>query len=289
MALAPHDPLAAEAFIVVADLAPPAPREVDDRVRLAAALDEAEVEAVAGIEVREMTELAWNARDELEQRAERRLDALVLDRAVGPAPAGTRTTAALLDRVREDDLGLLGWTKAARTLQERAGFARRFLGDPWPDLSDEALLAGVDEWLAPLLGRATSRADLRRVDVLAVLRRRLGHRLHELDRVVPARVTIASGRTVAVAYDHDPPSISVRAQELYGTTVHPTVADGRVPLTVEVLSPAGRPIQVTADLPGFWTGSWAAVRKEMISAYPKHDWPADPTAAEPTTRARRGR
>ena len=289
VALAPHDPLAAEAFIVVADLAPPAPREVDDRVRLAAALDEAEVEAVAGTEVRETTELAWNARDELEQRAERRLDALVLDRAVGPAPAGTRTTAALLDRVREDDLGLLGWTKAARTLQERAGFARRFLGDPWPDLADEALLTGVDEWLAPLLGRATSRADLRRVDVLAVLRGRLGHRLHELDRVVPARVTIASGRTVAVDYDHDPPSVSVRAQELYGTAVHPTVADGRVPLTVEVLSPAGRPIQVTADLPGFWSGSWAAVRKEMISAYPKHDWPADPTAAEPTTRARRGR
>ena len=289
VALAPQDPLAAEDFIVVADLAPPAPGEVDDRVRLAAALSEAEVETLAGLEITEVTELAWNARGELEQRTERRLDALILARAVGPAPVGPLTRAALVDRVRADGLGLLGWTEAARTLQERAGFARRFLGDPWPDLDDAALLADLDAWLAPLLHRATGRADLGRVDVLSVLRGRLGHRLHELDRVVPDRVTIASGRSVPVDYDHDPPLIGVRAQELYGTRVHPTVAEGRVPLAVEVLSPAGRPIQVTADLPGFWAGSWAAVRKEMISTYPKHDWPADPAAAEPTMRARRGR
>ena len=197
--------------------------------------------------------------------------------------------AALVDRVRDDGLGLLGWTDKARTLQERAGFARRFLGDPWPDVSDAALRSSADEWLAPLLGRATSVRDLRKVDLLAVLRGRLGHRGHELDRVVPAKVAVASGREVAVDYDTDPPSISVRAQELFGTSTHPTVAEGRVPLTVEVLSPAGRPIQVTGDLPGFWAGSWAAVRKDMISAYPKHDWPADPAGATPTTRARRGR
>ena len=106
---------------------------------------------------------------------------------------------------------------------------------------------------------------------------------------MPATVTVASGREVAVDYDTDPPTIAVRAQELFGTTTHPTVAGGRVPLTVEVLSPAGRPVQVTADLPGFWAGSWAEVRKEMISRYPKHDWPADPATAEPSTRARRGR
>ncbi len=289
VAVADHDPLATEQFLVVADLMAPGRDQADDRVRLAAALDEDDIERVAGAEIVDATELAWNDRGELEERTERRLDALVLRSASGPPPVGRATTAALVDRVREDGLGLLGWTDKARTLQERAGFARRFLGDPWPDVGDAALRASVDEWLVPLLGRATSTRDLRKVDVLAVLRGRLGHRGHELDRVVPAKVAVASGREVAVDYDTDPPSIRVRAQELFGTSTHPTVADGRVPLTVEVLSPAGRPIQVTADLPGFWSGSWAAVRKDMISAYPKHDWPADPAAATPTTRARRGR
>jgi len=289
VAVADHDPLATEAFLVVADLMPPARDQADDRVRLAAALDERDIERVAGDDVVESTDLVWNARGELEQRRERRLDALVLQTSSGAAPAGPTTVAALAERVRDDGLDLVGWTDKARTLQERAGFARRFLGDPWPDVGDDALRASVDEWLVPLLGRATGRADLRKVDMLAVLRGRLGHRGHELDRVVPAKVAIASGRAVAVDYDTDPPSIRVRAQELFGPSTHPAVADGRVPLTVEVLSPAGRPIQVTADLPGFWAGSWAAVRKDMISAYPKHDWPADPSAASPTTRARRGR
>ena len=289
VAVADHDPLAAEAFVVVAELMAPGRDQADDRVRLAAALDEADIEGVAGAEIVDATELVWNDRGDLEERRERRLDALVLQRSSGAAPAGPATTAALVERVRDDGLDLLGWTDKARTLQQRAGFARRFLGETWPEVSDGALRASVDEWLAPLLGRATSTRDLRKVDVLSVLRGRLGHRGHELDRVVPAKVAVASGREVAVDYDTEPPSIRVRAQELYGTSTHPSVADGRVPVAVEVLSPAGRPIQVTADLPGFWAGSWAAVRKDMISAYPKHDWPADPASATPATRARRGR
>ena len=287
--VADRDPLAGVPFLVVADLGPPRRDEADDQVLLAAALDEADVERLAGDRTVEATELGWNDRGDLEARTERRLDALVLRSSTARPAPGPATVDALVTRVADGGLGLLGWTPKARTLQARAGFARRFLGDPWPDLGDEALAASVDEWLVPLLGRATGRGDLARVDVLAVLRGRLGHLLHELDRVVPARVAVASGREVPVDYDTDPPAISVRAQELYGTEVHPSVASGRVPLTVEVLSPAGRPIQVTGDLPGFWTGSWAAVRKDMISAYPKHDWPADPVAAQPTTRARRGR
>jgi ATP-dependent helicase HrpB len=273
-------------YLVVADLAP---GDADDRIRMAAALDEADVEALAGDEVAVVHELAWSPQDVLLDRTERRLDALVLASTSTRAEPGPTVTDALLARVAADGLGLLGWTAAARSLQARAGFARRFLGEGWPDVSDDELLATLDEWLAPRLGRASQLADLGRVDLLDVVRGRLGHRLHELDQVVPTKVAIASGREVAVDYDTDPPSISVRAQELYGTTVHPTVAQGRVPLTVELLSPAHRPIQVTADLPGFWAGSWAAVRKDMISAYPKHDWPADPATARPSTKARRGR
>ncbi len=284
-----HDPLADEPFLVVADLSPPGPDSPDDRIRLAARVDEDDLRRDFGAEIDDEVLLTWSDAGRLEQRAEQRLGALVLAAAVGRPDPGPATVAALLDRVRERGLDLLRWTPGARRLQARAGFAHRFLGSDWPALDDTALLAGLDEWLAPLLGRATGAGDLAKVDVLAVLRGRLGHRLHELDQVVAPAVTVASGRSVAVDYDTDPPSISVRAQELYGTTVHPSVAAGRVALTVEVLSPAGRPIQVTADLPGFWQGSWSSVRRDMISAYPKHDWPADPTTAAPSTRARRGR
>jgi ATP-dependent helicase HrpB len=249
-------------FLVVADLAP---GDGDDRIRLAAPLDEADVEALGPEEV---TELRWNDRDQLEEVVERRVGALVLSSRTRRPQPGPETEAALRTR-----LDLLRWTPAARALQARVAFARRVLGDGWPDLADAVDLTGV--------------IDLRRVDVLAALRARLGHRVHDLDRLVPATVRVASAREVTVDYEADPPSIRVRAQELYGTTAHPTVAG--VPLTVEVLSPANRAIQVTADLPGFWSGSWAAVRKDMISAYPKHAWPADPTTAEASTKVRRAR
>jgi ATP-dependent helicase HrpB len=115
-----------------------------------------------------------------------------------------------------------------------------------------------------------------------VLRDLVGRRrVHELDRLVPTSVVVASGRSVPVDYTGDLPAISVRAQELFGTTVHPTVAEGRVPIAVHLLSPAGRPIQITADLPGFWAGSWKEVRKEMAGRYPKHDWPLDASTAAP--------
>jgi ATP-dependent helicase HrpB len=283
------DPLAAAPFLVVADLSPPVGDDADARVRIAAALTEEDVLDVAGDDVVGDVALTWSPQGTLLEQTAVVLDAVTLWSTTAPAEPGPASAAALVERVRAEGIDALGWTSAARSLQARAGFARRFLGDPWPEVDDAALLATVDEWLAPWLRRATSWGDVRKVDLLDVVRGLLAHRHHDLGRVVPTRVTIASGRDVAVDYDRDPPAIAVRAQELYGTTVHPTVAQGRVPLTVEVLSPAGRPIQVTADLPAFWSGSWAAVRKDMISAYPKHDWPADPASAEPTTRARRGR
>jgi ATP-dependent helicase HrpB len=283
------DALSGSDYLVVADLAPPAPGEADARIRIAAPIDGDDLEDLAGDDVVAEDTLTWSPQGTLVERTAVVLDALTLSSTDRPAEPGEATTAALVDRVVTEGLGVLRWTTAARTLQARAGFARRHLGDPWPEVDDDALLASVDEWLAPRLHRATRWADVQRVDLLDVLRGLLGHRLHELDQAVPPTVLVPSGRPVAVDYASDPPSIRVRAQELYGSWRHPTVANGRVPLTVEVLSPAQRPIQVTADLPGFWAGSWAAVRKEMISAYPKHDWPADPTVAEPSTRARRGR
>jgi ATP-dependent helicase HrpB len=258
----------------------------DSRIRLAAALDADDVEAVAlatGATLDRSATLAWDpVRDDLRARVERRLDNLVLGVTEGPAEPGPSTTAALVARARATRLAMLGWTPAARALQARVTFARRGSGNPspdkgeWPDVSDDALLATLDEWLAPLLGNASGRVDLERVDMTAVLRRLLGHRVTELDRVAPTVIVFAGGREVPVDYSGDRPAAAVRVQDAFGTTTHPVA--GAVPVVLSLLSPAGRPIQVTSDLPGFWTGSWADVRKEMAGRYPKHPWPADPAA-----------
>jgi ATP-dependent helicase HrpB len=270
------DPLAAEPFLVVAEL--DADRR-DSRIRMAAALDVADVEAAAGAAVEDSVTLAWDtARDDLRARVERRLGSLVLGTSDRPAPAGAATVRALLAQVRATRLAVLGWDDAARTFQQRVAFGRRVLGEAWPDLSDAALLDSLDEWLEPLLEGATSRADLGAVDMGRVLRARLGPALTaELGRVAPTRITLARGRRGSVDYGGDQPAMAVRVQDLFGTTTHPTVARGQVPVVVHLLSPAGRPVQVTADLPGFWSGSWAAVRKEMAGRYPKHSWPLDPS------------
>ncbi|MGI8809102.1 MAG: ATP-dependent helicase HrpB [Acidimicrobiales bacterium] len=276
------DPLAGEAFLAIADI--DAGRG-DGRIRMAAGLDAADVEAAAGVAEESVT-LSWDpARDDLRARVERRLGSLVLGATDAPAPPGPVTARALLGRVRSTRLAALRWTDKARALQHRAAFARNVLGEPWPDLSDAALLATLDDWLTPVLALATSRADLEAVDVTAALRGRLGHHLaRELDRVAPPSLAIAGGRSVAVDYSGDQPVMAVRVQDLFGTATHPTVAGGRVPVVLHLLSPAGRPVQVTADLPGFWAGTWSAVRKEMAGRYPKHSWPTDPLMARPRRR-----
>jgi ATP-dependent helicase HrpB len=276
------DPLAGEAFLVIAELDAAgrgsASAGKDSRIRIAAALDAADIEAVAaatGAAVERIAVLSWDpARDDLRARVERRLDNLVLGESEGPAEPGPATTAALVARVRATRLGLLNWSDAARALQARIGFAQRATSSGWPDVSDKALLASLDEWLVPLLHEATGRPDLEAIGMAGVLLGVLGHRVVELDRIAPATITLAGGRQVAVSYEGDRPAAEIRVQDAFGTNVHPTV--GGVPVVLSLLSPAGRPIQVTADLSGFWKGSWADVRKDMAGRYPKHSWPVDP-------------
>jgi ATP-dependent helicase HrpB len=284
------DPLAGEAFLVIAELDAAgrgsAGSGKDSRIRLAAALDAEDVEAVGaatGATVERIATLSWDAtRDDLRARVERRLDNLVLGESEGPAEPGPATTAALLARVRATKLAILHWSDAARSLQARTAFARRAGPADWPDLSDAALLASLEEWLAPLFLKASGRADLDALDMAGVLRRLLGHRVPDLDRLAPPTITFTGGRQVAVDYAGQQPAAEVRVQDAFGTTTHPAV-DG-VPVVLSLLSPAGRPIQVTSDLPGFWNGSWADVRKDMAGRYPKHSWPADPATASPPTR-----
>jgi ATP-dependent helicase HrpB len=205
----------------------------------------------------------------------------------GPAAVGPETTEALVERARSNGLADLNWTAAARSLQARVGWARRTLGEDWPDVSDEALALTADAWLAPALARARRRADLTRVDPSKAIQAALAERRPELDRLLPATLDLPAGRTIPIDYTGDRPRAAVRVQDLFGTTRHPTVAGGRVPITIELLSPAGRPIQVTADVPGFWRGSWREVRREMAGRYPKHPWPEDPSVASPPPPRRR--
>jgi ATP-dependent helicase HrpB len=268
------DPLATETFLVAADV--DAGTKADGRIRVAAGLapDDLPLD-----EVEEATTMTWDrGRDDLVVRVTRRLGALDLGTYDGRPQPGSATTAGLLQRVKATKLAALRWTDAARSLQQRLAFLRRHLGEPWPDVSDRALLAGLDDWLAPLLAGATGRSDLEAVDLTNALRGRLGwQQSRDLDRLAPDRLSLPSGRTVTVDYGTDPPSAAVRVQQVFGLRQHPSVAG--VPVVLHLLSPADRPVQVTSDLPGFWSGSWHDVRKAMAGRYPKHAWPEDPTTA----------
>jgi ATP-dependent helicase HrpB len=274
----PEDPLAKAPFVVAADLDG---RRDGARIRLGAAMELDDVLAVAGDQVREHRRLRWDkGRDDLVEEVARTLDRVDLGTVVRRPPPDEATTDALLDHVRRSRLAALPMG-AAESLRARVAFLRRLDGDDrWPDLSDKALLARLDQWLAPFLPGATGRADVETVDVVAALSALLPPgAAAELARSAPESWRLPGGRSVPIDYSAEAgPTIEARVQDLFGVTEHPTVGDGRVAVVVHLLSPARRPVQVTSDLPGFWSGSWREVRKEMAGRYPKHAWPEDPTA-----------
>jgi len=274
------DPLAREPFVVAADLDG---NRTSARIRLAAGLDAEELEMALADHIDRRETLVWDKqRNDLVLRVETRLGNMtVSDHSRAPSP-GADTTAALVERVVATRLAALDM-RLADTLRARIAFVRRRFPDGgWPDTSDKHLLATIDDWLAPFLPNATGRSDLERLDVPMLLSNQLGwDQQVRLSELAPATLTTATGRQVPIDYSRDHPTVSVRVQDMFGTSVHPTVADGTVPVSMELLSPADRPIQITSDLPGFWAGSWAEVRKEMAGRYPKHHWPVDPAAAPP--------
>ena len=276
--LSDDDPLADEDFLVAADLDG---RRDRARIRLAAAVDGDDVVAVFGPDIVERRTVAWDTdRDDLIEAVERRLGAIQLGRHVDRPQPGDEVTAALMERVRATRLAVLRWTPAATTLRERVEFLHRTVGEPWPDWSTSTLAATLDEWLAPYVPGATGRADLERLDLVMVLRSQLPWDVgSELDRTAPPSLELPGGRSVSIDYAGDQPDAFVRVQDLFGVTEHPTA--GGTPIRLHLLSPADRPIQVTADLPGFWAGSWADVKKDMAGRYPKHQWPDDPANADP--------
>jgi ATP-dependent helicase HrpB len=278
--VAKDDPLAGEPFVVAADLDG---NRTSARIRLAAGLDAAELEHALAAQVERRRTLLWDKqRNDLVERLESRLGNMVLADTVRTPEPGPQTAGALVERVRATRLGALDLGSGANLRARIALLRATFPDDAWPDWSDAALLATLDEWLTPYLQHATSRADLDQLDLGMLLVNQLSwDQQTDLAELTPAMLDTPAGRSTPIDYTRDHPTASVRVQDLFGTRTHPSVVGGRVPITLELLSPADRPIQVTADLPSFWAGSWAEVRKEMAGRYPKHQWPVDPAAAPP--------
>ena len=282
----PAGPLDGSEWLAVAE-ATRAPGQADALIRSAAPIDaETALEAGAGLVVTE-TDVAWRA-GRLVTRVTTRLGAIELSSAPLPHPSPELVTAALREGLRTEGLDVIGWSAPARALRERLAFLHASIGEPWPDVSDEALLERVDEWLGPDLARVRTARDLQRVDTLAALRRLLPWpEAGRLDELAPERVVVPSGSRLAVDY-RDParPTLAVRIQEVFGWSQAPALAGGRVPLVLELLSPARRPAAVTADLAGFWQTGYHQVRAELRGRYPKHPWPQDPATAVATTRTK---
>ncbi len=281
--LPPASPLAAQEWLAVA-VAERTPGAQNGRVRLAAAADQNLAETAAPALLARADEVRWERGDVVARRV-RRLGAIVLEERPLAAPDRAALRSALLDGLHAEGLGLLRWTDHSRALRDRLAMLHRVLGPPWPDVSDAALLADPDPWWTGPFTSARRRADLARIDAGGLLRSLLDWRTAPaLDELAPERIAVPSGSRVALDYSGDQPVLAVRLQEVLGWTATPTVAAGRLPVVLHLLSPAGRPAAVTAGLASFWAGGYAAVRAELRGRYPKHDWPADPLTATPSRR-----
>ncbi|AZM78291.1 DEAD/DEAH box helicase [Streptomyces sp. KPB2] len=262
------------------------------RVQLGAVVDEDTARLAAGALLTRRDEVHWADGDVVARRVERLGAVELAARPLADADHGL-VRGALLEGLRREGFGLLRRSADGDLLRERLAFLRRHLGEPWPDVSDDALLARVDEWLEPELSRARRRADLGRIDAGQALARLLPWASGEaarLDELAPERIVVPSGSRIRIDYTNpEQPVLAVKLQEMFGLQRSPEVAG--VPLLVHLLSPAGRPAAVTADLASFWQDGYRGVRAELRGRYPKHPWPEDPATAEPTryTKARIGK
>lgn len=286
-ALDPLSPLSRAPFIAVLDMTGVAQ---EGRILLAAALDEADLMEAAGGRIEERVDTAFDAQAlAVRGRRLRRLGALTLAAQPIPVAPGPETAIALAKGVAALGLARLPWSRAARALLARIRFLKGAEPDGgWPDLSEETLAASAEDWLAPFIGEATALRDIAEAQVFSAVEALIPYDLRRrLDAEAPTHFETPAGSRLPLDYEgEEGPALDVRVQELFGLARHPVIAGGRFPLTLRLLSPAHRPIQVTRDLPGFWRGSWKDVRAEMRGRYPRHPWPEDPAAATPTTRVK---
>jgi ATP-dependent helicase HrpB len=278
--------LARVPFIAVGELTGTA---ASGKILLAAPISQEEIERHFADHIETVDEISFD-RGAGGLRARRRttLHAITLSESPLAISPSEETARILADGLIALGLDRLPWSKAAKQWRDRVMFLRRAEGESWPDLSDDALAACRDDWLLPALHDKTSLRDFSASDlsdaVMALLPWDLRARL---DREAPTHFEAPTGTMLAIDYEAEQgPTIAVRLQELFGLNTHPSIAKGKVPLVLELLSPAQRPVQVTRDLPGFWRGSYAAVRTDLRGRYPRHPWPDDPANAAPTRRAK---
>jgi ATP-dependent helicase HrpB len=304
--LDPASALARAPYLAVAEMTGAAGAS---RIVLAAPITEAEIEALFADAIEQRDEITFDrAAASLRARRVRRFHALTLVEQTLPVTPGPDAGVQLAEGIAVLGIARLPWSKAQLQLRDRVKFLRNtdlgftrdrqiempksakadLGGEEWPDLSDAALAASAATWLAPFLTSRTSLAQITADDLAAALDALLPWALRRrLDEEAPTHFTAPTGSNVPIDYGHpEGPKISIRVQELFGLARHPSIAKGRLPLVVELLSPAHRPVQVTRDLPGFWRGSYADVRAEMKGRYPKHPWPENPLTAPATRRAK---
>jgi ATP-dependent helicase HrpB len=279
-------PLASEPFVAVAELTGTA---ASTRILLAAPITLAEIETSFTGQIEAREDVAFDAASaSLRGRRSRRLGALALSEQVVPIEPSEQTAQKLASGIAGLGINRLPWSKTLRQWRDRVMFLRGSEGDEWPDLSDAALANSVAGWLAPVLGLKTSLSEITPDEFDTALRALVPWPLaRRLDAEAPTHFEAPTGSRVPIDYVAEGgPKIAIRVQELFGLDRHPAIGGGKVPLVIDLLSPAHRPVQTTRDLPGFWRGSYAAVRSEMRGRYPRHPWPEDPIAAAATRRAK---
>ena len=283
----PASSLAREPFLAVAELTGTA---AASRIILAAPITLGEIEARFVGQIEDCDAVSFDAGSaSLRARRTRRLGAIALSEQIKPVAPDAETARLLATSIATLGIGKLPWSKGHLQLRDRVSFLRRAEGDDWPDVSSDALARTAAEWLAPFLTDKTALSQIGADDLAAALDVLLPWNLRKrLDAEAPTHFTAPTGSAVPIDYEAEQgPTVSIRVQELFGLSTHPAIAGGRVPLVLELLSPAHRPVQVTRDLPGFWRGSYADVKTEMRGRYPRHPWPDDPLSAPATRRAKR--
>jgi ATP-dependent helicase HrpB len=285
-AVEPTSALARARYLAVGELTGAAAR---GRILLAAPITETEIEAQFAAEIVGSDEIAFD-RDAMALRGRRRkrLGAITLAEAPLTITPDAETAVIFARGLIDAGLDRLPWSKGLKQWRDRVMFLRRAEGEAWPDLSDAALAESCETWLAPALFDKTALKDFSPADLSDALMALLPWDLRaRLDREAPTHFEAPTGSMLPIDYGSaQGPTVAVRLQELFGLSVHPSIAKGTVPLVLELLSPTHRPVQVTRDLPGFWRGSYAAVRADLRGRYPRHPWPEDPASAMPTRRAK---
>jgi ATP-dependent helicase HrpB len=280
------EPLSSEEYIVAASLDG---RESESRIFLAATVTEAELLEYFAQDIADSESVSWDsAQKGVAARRQKRLWSLVISDSPIKTPREEDLLKAFLSGIREAGLDVLPWDKVTETMRARVNFMHR-TGEDLPELSDEWLLNNLEVWLAPWLKGMTRLEHLKRLELRNIILGMLTWKQQQaLDKLAPTHITVPSGSRIPIDYlSGNKPVLAVRLQEMFGLEKTPAIANGKVPLLLHLLSPAGRPMQVTEDLAGFWANSYILVKKDLKGRYPKHYWPDDPLMAEPTRRARR--